>query len=280
MGPHPGDRAAANIPAPRTRWTDETLDFLLRDRVAVHPDDAAVDDPPGIHESTGRHAQRWTWSRLDQEVDRLSAALLGHGVRGGDTVAVQLPPGVELVQALLACWRIGATAMPLSVGLRDRGLTYRALRAKARTILTSGRVGPLRPAAKAVALPCFPVVLAWGPDVPDGAADLDAAVPAPDEPAAYLADVRVRPDDRAVLLWTVCDDELPYSHRDLRIAQPEAGRAEPGPVLVNRSALTSPSGMRDVLVPWLRSGCLLIHEPPAPASAARGSGAARIPSHE
>lgn len=279
MGPQPGRRAKAAVPAPRTRWTDETLDCLLRDRVAVHPDDPAVDDPPGTRELTGRGPQQWTWSRLDQQVDRLAALLLGHGVRRADTVAMQLPTGVELVQAVLACWRIGAAAMPLSVSLRDRSLTYRALRTGTRLIVTSARIGPLRPAATAVALPCFPVVLAWGPDVPYGAVDLDAAVPAPDEPAAYLAAVRVRPEDRAAVLWTVCDGELPFRHRDLRTGGGTAEEAGPGAVLVNRSALTCPSGLRDVLLPWLRGGCLLTHEPPVAGTATRGSGTSRIPSH-
>jgi acyl-CoA synthetase (AMP-forming)/AMP-acid ligase II len=246
----------------RPHRSDETLDCLLRDRVAVHPEDAAVADPPDMRARTGRPPQQWTWARLDQEVDRLAALLLGHGVQRGDTVALQLPPGAELVQSVLACWRIGAVAMPLSVSLRDRSLTYRARRTGARIIVTSTRIGAYRPAAAAVALPCFPAVLAWGPDVPAGAVDLDAAAPAPDEPAAYLSRTGIRPGDRAAMLWTACDGELPYLHSDLRAA-PQPGPSPAGEPdaasLTNTTGLTCPAGFRDVLLPWLHSGCHLVH---------------------
>ncbi|MEU8133139.1 AMP-binding protein [Streptodolium elevatio] len=250
MANHPEVVAAAH-----GQWGDETLDCLLRDRVALHPDDPAVADPPDIHLLTGRGPEEWTWSRLDQEVDRLAALMLGHGVGRGDTVAIQLPAGVELVQAGLACWRIGATAMPLAVSLRDRTMTYRARRGGARTIVTSTRIGGYRAAAVAVALPCFPTVLAWGPEVPDGAVDLDSAVPAPDEPAAYLARERVRAEDRAALLWTACDGEIPYRHRDLR----DAGAEVTGDTLTNAPGPTCPTDFPEVVVPWLRSGCRLVH---------------------
>lgn len=226
-------------------------------------------DPPGVRALTGRAPQEWTWGRLDQEVDRLAALLLRHGVRRPDTVALQLPPGAELVQALLACWRIGAVAMPLSVSLRDRSLTYRSLRAGARVMVTSVCVGPLRPAATAVALPCFPVVLAWGPEVPGGAVDLDAAAATPDEPGAYLSGVRIRPEDRALLLWTAHDSELPFRHRDLH---EQTGGAETE-TLTNPLALTCPTSFHEILLPWLRGGCRLIH--PDEGMAVTGTG--RIP---
>ncbi|MDI2132632.1 AMP-binding protein [Yinghuangia seranimata] len=216
MGPHAPQPPARTVPGSGPDRTAETLDHLLRDRVAVHPDEPAVTDPPGIRELTGRGPATWTWSRLDQEVDRLAALLLTHGLRRGDTLAIQLPGGVELAQAVLACWRIGAAAMPLPARLSDRSLTYRSLRTGARVIVTSTRIGPHRPASTAVALPCLRTVLAWGPDVPDGALDLDAAAPIPDEPAAYLAAVAVHPEDRAAVSWTPCDSELAYSHRDMR----------------------------------------------------------------
>lgn len=189
--------------APRARERGETPDHLVRTHAARHPHAPAIADPPDIHRVTGRPAQQWTWARLDREVDALATTFAAHGVCRSDTVAAQLPAGVELVQAVLACWRLGAVPMPLSIGLRDRGLTYRAMRAGARTIVTSVRIGAHQAAATAAALPCFPTVFAWGAEVPRRAIDLAAAGDGA-KPGA-LPRAEVLPDDRAVVLWTAPD---------------------------------------------------------------------------
>lgn len=257
--------------APRAQGYDETPDRMVRTHAARRPDSPAIADPPDIHQLTGRPARQWSWARLDHEVDRLATTFAAHAVRRTDTVALQLPAGVELVQAVLACWRLGAVPMPLSVGLRDRGLTYRAMRANARTIVTSVRIGPRRPAATAAALPCFPTVLTWGAEVPRRAVDLAAA--GSEAGRTALPRTEIRPDDRAVVLWASPDRQLSYRHRDLYDSAADTA-AE---TLTNARALTCPASFHETLVPWLRGGRSLIHPDVAVTGHGSRTGTGRIP---
>ncbi|UGQ09201.1 acyl--CoA ligase [Yinghuangia sp. ASG 101] len=264
-------RHHSEVMAPRAQAYDEDPNNLVRTHAARHPDSPAIADPPDIHRLTGRPARQWTWAGLDHEVDRLATTFAAYGVRGTDTVAVQLPAGVELVQAVLACWRLGAVPMPLSVGLRDRGLTYRAMRAGARTIVTSVRIGRRQAAATAAALPCFPTVFTWGVEVPRRAVDL-AAAGAEAKPGA-LPRTEIVPDDRAVVLWASPDRQFSYRHRDLSAAAvPTTAES-----LTNTRALTCPASFHETLVPWLRAGCRLIHPDVVGDNLGSLTGTGRIP---
>jgi acyl-coenzyme A synthetase/AMP-(fatty) acid ligase len=50
------------------------------------------------------------------------AALHGQGVRRGDRVLIQLPNGAELITAILACWHLGAIAVPVLPLFREQEL--------------------------------------------------------------------------------------------------------------------------------------------------------------
>ncbi|WP_374709002.1 AMP-binding protein, partial [Pacificitalea manganoxidans] len=50
---------------------------------------------------------------LDRASTALAQALVAHGVRGGDVVAVALPRGFDLLVALVAVQRAGAAYVPL-----------------------------------------------------------------------------------------------------------------------------------------------------------------------
>jgi acyl-CoA synthetase (AMP-forming)/AMP-acid ligase II len=55
-----------------------------------------------------------TFTELDARVAAVSTQFAGHGVGPGDVVAVMLPNRVELVLALFAAWRLGATVTPVN----------------------------------------------------------------------------------------------------------------------------------------------------------------------
>jgi len=59
-----------------------------------------------------------------REAREASAALADVGVRRGDRVAVMLQNQPEFVIVLLACWRLGATAVPVNVMLKAEELRY------------------------------------------------------------------------------------------------------------------------------------------------------------
>jgi acyl-CoA synthetase (AMP-forming)/AMP-acid ligase II len=81
----------------------------------------------GLHRSLQRHPakdalihlgdgapRRLTFAELLPSVARRAAALAARGVGAGDRVAMLAPNGDDLVQALLACWWLGAVACPLN----------------------------------------------------------------------------------------------------------------------------------------------------------------------
>jgi acetyl-CoA synthetase len=67
----------------------------------------------------------WTYWDLQQAANRLSNALAGLGVGRGDRVAIVLPQRPETVIAHLACYQMGAVAMPLSILFGPDALEYR-----------------------------------------------------------------------------------------------------------------------------------------------------------
>ncbi len=67
----------------------------------------------------------WTYRQLQEQADRLSNALCALGVKRGDRVAIILPQRPETAIAHLACYQVGAVAMPLSVLFGPDALEYR-----------------------------------------------------------------------------------------------------------------------------------------------------------
>jgi acetyl-CoA synthetase len=67
----------------------------------------------------------WTYWDLQREANRLSNALAALGVEAGDRVAIILPQRPETAIAHLACYQLGAIAMPLSILFGPDALEYR-----------------------------------------------------------------------------------------------------------------------------------------------------------
>ena len=66
-----------------------------------------------------------TFRELQQQANRLSNALAGLGVKRGDRVGIVLPQRPETAIAHIACYQMGAVAMPLSVLFGPDALEYR-----------------------------------------------------------------------------------------------------------------------------------------------------------
>jgi acetyl-CoA synthetase len=67
----------------------------------------------------------WTYWDVQQNANRLSNALMALGVSRGDRVAIILPQRPETVIAHIACYQLGAVAMPLSILFGPEALQYR-----------------------------------------------------------------------------------------------------------------------------------------------------------
>jgi acetyl-CoA synthetase len=67
----------------------------------------------------------WTYCDLQLQANRLSNALSALGVKRGDRIAILLPQRPETAIAHVACYQMGAVAMPLSVLFGPDALEYR-----------------------------------------------------------------------------------------------------------------------------------------------------------
>jgi o-succinylbenzoate---CoA ligase len=83
--------------------TPVVVDSWLPRAAARHPDRPAVN--------------RMTYAQLEREATRAARRLAGRGVRTGDRVGIELPPGDAFCVALHACLLMGAIAVPIDVRL-------------------------------------------------------------------------------------------------------------------------------------------------------------------
>jgi acetyl-CoA synthetase len=85
---------------------------------------------------------RWTYRDVQQQADRLSNVLAALGVRRGDRVAIILPQRPETAVAHIACYQMGAVAMPLSILFGPDALEYRLLDSEALVALVDPAAAP------------------------------------------------------------------------------------------------------------------------------------------
>jgi len=77
------------------------------------------------YEDDAGNTSAWTYWDLQQQANRLSNALTALGVKRGDRVAIILPQRPETAIAHVACYQMGAVAMPLSILFGPDALEYR-----------------------------------------------------------------------------------------------------------------------------------------------------------
>jgi acetyl-CoA synthetase len=94
-------------------WACCTRHAADRERIALYWED-----------ESGASAT-WTYHRLHQQANRLSNALAALQVKRGDRVGIILPQRPETAVAHIACYQMGAIAMPLSVLFGPDALEYR-----------------------------------------------------------------------------------------------------------------------------------------------------------
>jgi bile acid-coenzyme A ligase len=76
---------------------------------------AAAPDFPAVT-CAGRTLTR---AELERSTNRLARAYAEHGVGVGDYVSIAMPNSIEWIQAVVACWKLGAIPQPLSARLPD-----------------------------------------------------------------------------------------------------------------------------------------------------------------
>lgn len=192
----------------------------------------------------------WTFGQLADRSARLAGTLQAeYGVRRGDVVLTMIGPRVEWVEAMLACFRLGAVVLPVSEQLRPADLVHRLEAVTPVVVLADEHHREVLERAA----PDCPVVL-----VPD--AQLYAAEPAP---AADLA-----PSDPCLMTFTsgTATGPKPVLHAQRYLlgqrlqAEHWLGAAEGDLVWCTASPGWSKSARNVFLAPWLRGATALLHD--------------------
>ncbi len=109
----------------------ETIGQTLRRVAAAHPDrEALVDVPSG---------RRWTWARLDEEVDAVARGLLALGLAQGDRLAVWSPNCPEWMLVQYATARVGVVLVTVNPAYRDHELAFVLRQSGARVLVSAVR---------------------------------------------------------------------------------------------------------------------------------------------
>jgi acetyl-CoA synthetase len=199
----------------------------------------------------GREGDRREWSFGDvaDRSARLAGALAARGVRRGDVVMTLVGNRPEWVWTLLACFRLGAVALPCNEQLRARDLRARLDAADPALVVADerdlGELGSARPAC--------PVVT-----VPDEA--LFRADPAP---AAELG-----PEDPCLVIFTsgTTGDAKGAVHAQRYLAgqgvqaQHWVGAREGELAWCTAASGWSKSARNAFIAPWLRGAAALLHD--------------------
>ena len=194
--------------------------------------------------------REWRFGEVADGAARLAGALARRGVGRGDVVMTLIGNRPEWVMTMVACWRLGAVALPCNEQLRAKDLALRIAVTRPRLVVADERNrGELEGAGADV-----PVVL-----VPDDALWRDGD-PAP---AAELG-----PEDPAVIIFTSGTSGEPkavvHAQRYLAGQTLQAEHwlaARPGDLVWCTAASGWSKSARNVFVaPWIRGATALLHD--------------------
>ena len=142
--------------------------------------------------------ETWTYARLLEDANRLSNTLAALGISAGDRVALILPQRAQTIVAYLACFQMGAVAVPLSFLFGPEALEYRIADSGATVAIvdpvTFTHLEPARPR-----LPLLRHILGVAGAHGDGVRDWNATLA---QASSSFAPVATRHDDPAAIIYT------------------------------------------------------------------------------
>lgn len=277
---HPQPRVDSFLEA--GQWTTETIDGMFRDTAVRRGDALAMVDPANRAALAGDAARRLTWTEIASEVTALAARLAEAGVRRGDTVGVQLANGIELTEILLAAWTLGATVSPLAMQYRDHEITTMGNAAEFTWVVAARAFGERHPADDFARLrdqlPSVREVFSYGlpgdalAENSTGVTHLfPAAATAEDEAAvaAYRDATPNDPNDCVTICWTSGTEGVPKgvmrAHYDWLVFSmvcQDASATTTDDVILNAFPMINMAGICAMLLPWVRTGCVLVQHHP------------------
>jgi acetyl-CoA synthetase len=122
--------------APFFKWFSDgelNASYNCLDRhLETQPDKTAI-----IFEADDGTVTKVTYRELHQRVCRLANALRAHGIKPGDRVLIYMPMSIQVVEAMQACARIGATHSVVFGGFSAKSLQERIIDAGATEVITA-----------------------------------------------------------------------------------------------------------------------------------------------
>lgn len=109
------------------KWP-ETLVHRVDEMIAKHPNEVSLRDCNG---------KSWTYQQLDEQVERISSALLRANTKPGSVVAVFQEPSPHFVFSLLAILRVGAVVAPLDCNIPPARLRVMIQESKCSALLAN-----------------------------------------------------------------------------------------------------------------------------------------------
>jgi acetyl-CoA synthetase len=209
-------------------------------------------------DESGATAAHTYWDLL-QAANRLSNALAALGVARGDRVAIVLPQRPETVVAYLACFQMGAVAVPLSFLFGPDALEYRLADSEARVALVDADTLPGLWAVRG-RLPALAHVIGvagaretgvrpWEALLAAASRHFDCVATGPRDPAVLIyTSGTTGPPKGALMPHSVLIGNLPgfeYSHD---------GFPQPGDLFWSPADWAWTGGLWDALMPTLHHG--------------------------
>ena len=194
----------------------------------------------------------WAFGELIARSAGLSGAFAARGVDRGEVVMIVVGNRIEWVLAMLACWRMGAIALPCSTQLRRRDIELRVQAANAVLCVAEEGVGSELPEG----LPTM--------TMPEVARVMDEE--RPQEPPVEPADLS--PDDGALIVFTSGTTGEPrgalHDQRYLPGQRAQAehwlGAQEGELVWCTTASGWSKSARNAFVAPWLCGAAAMIHD--------------------
>jgi acyl-coenzyme A synthetase/AMP-(fatty) acid ligase len=228
------------------------VNFALDVVAAAPPDRLAL-----VELARDGSRREWRFGEVADRAARLAGTFAAHGARRGDVVMTLIGNRPDWVCAMVACFRIGAVALPCTEQLRAKDLRLRLDAARPALVLADERdAGEL---SAALALPAAagatePVVLT----IPDEG--LYAAEPAP---AVQLA-----PEDPCLITFTsgTAGEAKGVLHGQRYLAGQHVQAehwldARPGDLVWCTAASGWSKSARNVFIaPWIRGAAALLHD--------------------
>ena len=87
--------------------------------------------------------RRWTYTELNDEVDRAAKALIALGVQNGENVALWMTNRPEWLFLMFGVARVGGALVPLNTRYRTDDVAYAVKQSKSTTLIFLDRSGPI-----------------------------------------------------------------------------------------------------------------------------------------